>query len=110
MITHTTTIEIGFLGNTSKSVNVYVPFLVDEIRVIDTMYINNNVVGYNPAYSYLVSSTLFDGISIPINNPDFVNYTPLTNHSQMTIPFAYKKEVNGTYQFNLSGRSCLVYK
>jgi hypothetical protein len=107
-ISQTEMLSIYFdTDKTYSNVNIYIPFMVDEIRVIDSMYLNLNEGGSNPAESYTITSSLFDYIQIPVNNPDLLNYDPLSNFSPMSIMFTQDKNISGSYSFNLTPISFL---
>lgn len=101
MINEIILVELAFNGYKTVDKEIFVPFLVDEIRVLDTMYISAGPM-QNPAELYTISSNLFDGVIIPVNNIDFYNFDPLHYYSPFNVTFTYKKNCSSIFTFSMN--------
>ena len=90
MITQTVAIHL-LLSNEhiSQPVYIYVPFLVDEVVMVDSMYENSLT---NPIISestdYTLSSNLFNGTRVSLNFQDIDNQGySIGKHNSMSVQY-----------------------
>lgn len=103
MITYNVALNIIF-GNltVSQPMYIYVPFLVDEIIVLDSMY--GNAPDINDSYEYTLQSTLFNNTVVPLTMIDLENQGYIGGrHDAFTVQLKNKQCINGLYTFTAKG-------
>ena len=102
MISHNVSLNLLFNSRTeSKPIYIYVPFLVDEVKVLDSMYGDDSVLSESTEYT--ITSQLFNNTIIPLTMVDLYNQALNYNkHDTFTIQFQNRKNINGLYTFTIT--------
>ena len=103
MITYNVALNIIF-GNltVSQPMYIYVPFLVDEIIVLDSMY--GNAPDVNDSDEYTLQSRLFNNTVVTLTMIDLDNQGIIWGrHDIFTVQFVNQTSINGLYTFTIKG-------
>jgi hypothetical protein len=95
----------------SQPVYIYVPFLVDEVVMVDSMY-EDNVM--NPTISnsteYTLSSDIFNGVVVPLNMQDIDNQGySIGKHNSMSVQYVNRRSINGMYTFTVHSLTAVSF-
>ena len=102
MITYNVALNIIFgYSSVSQPLFIYVPFSVDEIIVLDSMYGDDSYT--SDSSEYTLQSELFDNTVVPLTMIDESNQGAVfSKHDAFTVQLKNKQFINGLYTFRIN--------
>ena len=102
MITYNVALNLIFsYKSISQPVYIYVPFFVNEIIVVDSVYGDNT--WESTSIEYTIQSQLFDNTVAPLTFFDYSHYgICYGKHDSFSVKFVNRQSINGYYTFQIN--------